>query len=223
MRRALRIGYAALLLLVSGGVLAQGQEVTDGEVLNLSIPDVDDGTAVISQDFFIDLPADARALEIRLTTSSSRDIDILAKVNVPIDPDAPNLFDDSDFSSGGAAGDEFVIIADYATAELGGQRWFFNMFSFPGTGGTARMEVDVHFGEPPNVDIEVDFANALGEDNCDVAPLVGRRVSQRGWRKLWHDARPAASQRGQRSGSPHRARPAELRAPARSRVLGKPR
>ncbi len=162
---------AALLLFGWASVgFAQGQEVSDGDVLTLTIPNVDANSAVVSQDFFIDLPADARALEIQLNTTSNRDIDILATAGVPIDRNASNLFDAADFSSGGAAGDEFVFIADYSTSALAGQRWFFNMFSFPGTGGSATLEVTVHTDPPPNVAITVDFANALGEDNCDVAP-----------------------------------------------------
>lgn len=174
MTRVLQAGAALFAALLAGATWAQGQEVSDGERLTLPIPAVTANSAVLSQDFYIDVPAGARALRIELNTASDRDIDILAKVDEPIDAGAiltpGDAFGLADFSSGGFAGDELVVIADYSTPLLAGRRWYFNMYSFPGSGGTAQMDVDVIFDDPPNLEVIVDFDNALGEANCDTAP-----------------------------------------------------
>jgi hypothetical protein len=162
----------ALSLLVCAPLLAQDTELFDGSSLNLALPMVPTGQAIILSNLFIDVDDEATSLRVDLVDLSGRDVDVLL-AREPFPDTITNLnmlFNSAEYLSAGASGEEFVTLQNSSNPPLAGQRWHLAVVAFEGPAGSATLSTNISQGPPAAAQMVVDFDNSLGADNCDTAP-----------------------------------------------------
>lgn len=187
------------IALVAGAVLAPAAaalaqtpaEIEPGQVVEFELAGRNVAFLVV------DIPEGTGAMRVDLdAVDGVSDLDLLVRSGTPfqadgsIDPDA--LFDQSQYRSISATGDEFVVVSEASTFPMRAGPWYFAVFNFGSTATDARISTST-FDEAPVVPIEVVYNDS--SDDCNTGPWSqsGRQAAMDfAAQKLTEELRPVA-------------------------------
>lgn len=172
MRRWRNPTIALLTLLLA--VSAQAQTELDGNASYLlTVPASQGNNIALSTEFFVNVPANATVLTVRLSgVGDSRDLDLFARIGGPFvaSNDFNAISNASDFRAISFTGDEQLIAQDFVVPDVRGQSVFLAIAGFAGASVDVTLTLEYDFQPTPPAVAQVDFNNIDADPDCLTDP-----------------------------------------------------